>query len=80
VIGFHFLLIWRLGKTTGLKALSSALMGLILCSFLTGAAMAYFNVPAALQPVHLLLATICFGIQLLLYFQLNSSKKEVLFG
>jgi cytochrome c oxidase assembly protein subunit 15 len=80
VIGFHFLLIWRLGKTTGLKALSSALMALILFSFLTGAAMAYFNVPAALQPVHLLLATICFGIQLLLYFQLNSSKKEVLIG
>jgi cytochrome c oxidase assembly protein subunit 15 len=80
VIGFHFLLIWRLGKTTGLKALSSALMALILSSFLTGAAMAYFNVPAAIQPVHLLLATICFGIQLLLYFQLNSSKKEVLIG
>jgi cytochrome c oxidase assembly protein subunit 15 len=80
VIGFHFLLIWRLGKTTGLKALSSALMALILSSFLTGAAMAYFNVPAALQPVHLLLATICFSIQLLLYFRLNSSKKEVLFG
>jgi cytochrome c oxidase assembly protein subunit 15 len=80
VIGFHFLLIWRLGKTTGLKALSSALMALILSSFLTGAAMAYFNVPAALQPVHLLLATICFGIQLLLYFRLNSSKKEVLIG
>ncbi len=80
VIGFHFLLIWRLGKTTGLKALSSALMALILFSFLTGAAMAYFNVPAALQPVHLLLATICFGIQLLLYFQLNSGKKEVLIG
>lgn len=80
VIGFHVLLIWRLGKTTGLKALSSALMALILFSFLTGAAMAYFNVPAALQPVHLLLATICFGIQLLLYFQLNSSKKEVLIG
>jgi cytochrome c oxidase assembly protein subunit 15 len=80
VTGFHFLLIWRLGKTTGLKALSSALMALILFSFLTGAAMAYFNVPAALQPVHLLLATICFGIQLLLYFQLNSSKKEVLIG
>jgi cytochrome c oxidase assembly protein subunit 15 len=80
VIGFHFLLIWRLGKTTGLKALSSALMALILSSFLTGAAMAYFSVPAALQPVHLLLATICFGIQLLLYFQLNSSKKELLIG
>jgi cytochrome c oxidase assembly protein subunit 15 len=80
VIGFHFLLIWRLGKTTGLKALSSALMALILSSFLTGAAMAYFSVPAALQPVHLLLATICFGVQLLLYFQLNSSKKEVLIG
>jgi cytochrome c oxidase assembly protein subunit 15 len=78
VIVFHFLLFWRLRKTTGLKALSSALMGLILSSFLSGAAMAYFNVPAVLQPVHLLLATICFGVQLLLYFRLNSRTKEVL--
>jgi heme a synthase len=80
VLGFHFLLFWRLGKTTGLKALSNALIGLILGSFLTGVGMAYFGVPAALQPIHLLLAAICFGLQLLLYFRLNSSKKEVLIG
>jgi cytochrome c oxidase assembly protein subunit 15 len=78
VVGFHFLLIWRLSKTTGHKALSSALMALILSLFLTGAAMAYFNVPAFLQPIHLLLATVCLGLQLLLLFRLNSSRKVVL--
>jgi heme a synthase len=77
VLALHYFLIARLYKTTGAKALTSALMALILCSFLTGAAMAYFSVPAFLQPIHLLLATVCFGMQLLLLFRLNSSGKMV---
>jgi heme a synthase len=78
VLIFHGILIWQLYKTTGAKVLTSALMTLILCSFLTGAGMAYFSVPAFLQPVHLLLATISFGLQLILFFRLNSSKNSVL--
>jgi heme a synthase len=78
VVAVHYFLIARLYKTTGAKALTNALMALILCSFLTGAGMAYFSVPAFLQPVHLLLATVCFGLQLLLLFKLNSSRKVVL--
>jgi heme a synthase len=78
VVALHYFLIARLYKTTGAKALTSALMALILCSFLTGAAMAYFSVPAFLQPIHLLLAAVCFGLQLLLLFRLNSSRKVVL--
>jgi heme a synthase len=77
VVAFHYFLIARLYKTTGAKALTSAIMALILCSFLTGVGMAYFSVPAFLQPVHLLLATVCFGLQLLLLFRLNSSRKMV---
>jgi heme a synthase len=77
VLALHYFLIARLYKTTGAKALTSALMALILCSFLTGVGMAYFSVPAFLQPVHLLLATVCFGLQLLLLFRLNSSRKMV---
>ncbi|MCX8491544.1 MAG: COX15/CtaA family protein, partial [Cyclobacteriaceae bacterium] len=80
VLGLHILLFWRLGKTTALNALSNALIGLIWGSLLTGVGMAYFNIPAALQPIHLLLAAISFGLQVLLYFRLNSSKKEVLIG
>ncbi len=78
VVAVHYFLIARLYKTTGAKALTSALMALILCSLLTGIGMAYFAVPAFLQPVHLLLATVCFGLQLLLLFRLNSSRKTVL--
>ncbi|MFM9841096.1 MAG: COX15/CtaA family protein [Cyclobacteriaceae bacterium] len=74
LVASHYFLIARLYKTTGAKALTSALMALILCSFLTGAGMAYFSVPAFLQPVHLLLATVCLGFQLLLLFRLNGSR------
>jgi heme a synthase len=78
VLVFHGILICQLCKTTGAKVLTSALMTLILCSLLTGAGMAYFSVPAFLQPMHLLLATISFGLQLILFFRLNSSKNSVL--
>jgi heme a synthase len=77
VVIIHAVLIWQLNKTSGNKALPRALMMLILCSVLTGVGMAYFNVPAFLQPVHLLLATVCFGLQLLLLFRLNSRRGVV---
>ncbi len=68
---------WYTRKTIGLKTLSLALFVLILSSFATGITLAWFNVPAAIQPVHLVLATIAFGIQLSLFFKLNSKQKLV---
>ena len=68
---------WYTRKTIGLKTLSLALFVLILSSFATGLTLAWFNVPAAIQPVHLVLATIAFGIQLSLYFRLNGKQKLV---
>lgn len=65
---------WYTRKTIGLKTLSLALFVLILSSFATGVTLAWFNVPAAIQPVHLVLATIAFGIQLSLFFRLNSNR------
>jgi cytochrome c oxidase assembly protein subunit 15 len=65
---------WYTRKTIGLKTLSLALFVLILSSFATGVTLAWFNVPAAIQPVHLTLATIAFGIQLSLFFRLNSNR------
>jgi heme a synthase len=73
----HGALVWQLMKTTGAKTLIRAVILLILGSFLTGVAMAYFSVPAFLQPVHLLLATVTFGVQLYLFFSLDSSRKMV---
>ena len=36
--------------------------------------MAYFGIPRVAQPVHLLLATVAFGIQLFLLMKLNVSQ------
>jgi cytochrome c oxidase assembly protein subunit 15 len=65
-------------KSTELKALSRAVILLILASFFTGVVMAYFSVPAAFQPIHLLLATVTFGVQLYLFFSITKAKQPVL--
>jgi cytochrome c oxidase assembly protein subunit 15 len=72
------ILIWKLMKSTELKALSRAVILLILASFFTGVVMAYFSVPAAFQPIHLLLATVTFGVQLYLFFSITKAKQPVL--
>lgn len=78
VLGFHLILLYLLRKTRGNKALPLALIILILGTLLTGTGMAYFGVPPFLQPVHLVLATITFGLQLHAYFNLNIEPGLVL--
>ena len=77
VLFLHAGLILNLRKTTGLKAFPVALILLILGTILTGAGMANFGVPSFLQPLHLLLATLCFGMQFLLLLKLSSKEKIV---
>lgn len=67
-----FVLKWR--KTAGVNPLTLALIVLILATILTGAGMAYFAVPAYLQPIHLLVATVTFGVQYLLFLRLLNQK------
>jgi cytochrome c oxidase assembly protein subunit 15 len=38
--------------------------------------MAYFAIPAFLQPIHLLLATVTFGMQIFLLFELNAARAK----
>ncbi|MBL7871465.1 MAG: COX15/CtaA family protein [Cyclobacteriaceae bacterium] len=66
-------LVVRLMKTSGRNPLTLSLIVLILLTLFSGAGMAYFAVPAALQPIHLLVATVTFGVQFLLYLRLNTS-------
>lgn len=65
---------FQMRKTIALKTLSGAMFLLILCSLATGVIMAYFNIPAVFQPLHLLFATVCFGLQLMLFFKMDSSN------
>ncbi|HYC85282.1 MAG TPA: COX15/CtaA family protein, partial [Chryseosolibacter sp.] len=78
VLILHVGLIFNLRKTDGLKSFPLTLILLILGTILTGAGMAWFAVPAFLQPVHLLLATVTFGMQFRLLLKLKGNVKHVL--
>jgi len=78
VFGLHVILVVKMVKTSTEKVLSLGLIALILGALLTGAGMAYFSVPYLLQPVHLLLGTLIFGVQLLLLFRINTVRSKVL--
>ena len=71
VVLLHVGLVLTLRKTPASKALQLALILLIAGTILSGVGMAWFAIPAFLQPAHLLLATACFGIQFLFLLKLN---------
>jgi heme a synthase len=79
VLLVHIGLIVRLRQTQGIKVFPVTLILLILSTILTGAGMAYFGVPPFLQPIHLLLASVTFGMQFLLLLKLNR-KEELQFS
>lgn len=56
------------------SALANWVIVLIGVEILTGAIMAYFAIPAILQPVHLTLAVIALGIQFVLLLLLNKER------
>lgn len=78
VLILHVGLIANLRKTEGLKAFPLALILLILGTILTGVGLGYFGVPPYLQPVHLLLATVTFGLQFMLLLRIK--RKEIALG
>jgi len=78
VLLIHVGLIFNLRRTRAFKGFQLSLILLILGTIITGVGMAWFAVPAFLQPVHLLLATVCFGVQFLLVLKLNRRESAVL--
>ena len=58
-------------KTTPTNPLSITLVLLILLTVLTGAGLAYLGMPAFLQPIHLLIATMACGTQFLFFLRLE---------
>lgn len=78
VLLLHIGLILNLHKTQGLKGFKVTLALLILGTFLSGIGMAWFNIPAFLQPVHLLMATGSFGMQFLFLLKVNRKETPLL--
>jgi cytochrome c oxidase assembly protein subunit 15 len=71
VLLLNAFLIVKLWKMHRLNRFALSVILLILGTILTGAGMAWFAVPPFLQPVHLLLATITFGVQFLLILEVR---------
>lgn len=78
VLLLHIGLILNLHKTQGLKGFKVTLILLILGTFLSGIGMAWFSIPAFLQPVHLLMATGSFGMQFLFLLKVNRKEAPLL--
>jgi cytochrome c oxidase assembly protein subunit 15 len=74
VLFLHIALIIHLRRTKKLGYLSTLLIGLVIIAIGSGAVMAYFSIPSYIQPLHLLLATLIFGIQILLFLKLNTQQ------
>ncbi|MCK8492121.1 COX15/CtaA family protein [Spirosoma sp. RP8] len=66
ILAFHVAVIYqlrKLGKNGWISAIATWLIVLVFIEILTGVIMAYMGVPAAAQPIHLLLAIIIIGLQ-----------------
>jgi len=66
--------LWQLGSAR-LRQLVMATLGVIGMEILAGVILASFSFPAAVQPVHLTLATVLFGIQFLLLLAVARARK-----
>jgi len=77
-----FILYKNSNKNNYILNLSKILLALVVFEVLTGVLMAYFAIPAYAQPIHLLLATIIFGIQFyfILLFNYPSVNEETEVG
>ncbi|QHT71935.1 heme A synthase [Rhodocytophaga rosea] len=74
----HVYLFYTLMKGTAREGMiyfyTKLLLITIIAEIIAGVGMAYFGIPAFLQPVHLLLAVVAIGIQFILLLLLNQEK------
>lgn len=78
VFAFHMWFIRSLMKNTQqnglLRSYGKAMLALVGLEILTGVIMAYFSIPASLQPVHLTLSIIMLGVQFVAFLLLNAEN------
>ena len=69
VLVINGFLLWKLKPIS--EPLSKWILGIIGVEILSGITLTYFDFPAAMQPVHIVLASILFGVQFLLWLRLR---------
>ena len=64
-------------KERGWRRSIITLIGLVFLEILTGIILAYFDMPAFSQPLHLVLATLIFGVQVFLFVFYRRVKTRI---
>ncbi len=78
ILALHVYLIWLLKKNIQREGLTYkfmvALLAIVIIEIISGIIMAYFGVPAYIQPIHLTLAILSLGIQFIVYLLINAER------
>jgi heme a synthase len=81
ILGLHIYLIWQLKKNIQQQGIiykfMQALVLIVGVEILSGTIMAYFGVPAYIQPIHLTLAIVSLGIQFVILLLMNFKRISV---
>lgn len=68
--------LWQLGSKR-LGQLAAATLSVVGLEILAGIVLAYFSLPAGVQPIHLTLATVLFGVQFLALLAVARARKTL---
>ncbi len=77
LLALHVYMFYVLLKNVELKSITKWLLIIVAVEILSGALMAYFGVPAFIQPIHLLLGTLIVGVQYYLLLLINHKQKSL---
>lgn len=81
LLGLHLYLVWLLtlkkDAPKSLKLYGAIMLWIVGAEVLSGVIMAYFGVPAAIQPIHLLLGTLIIGVQYYVLLLLGNKRVQI---
>lgn len=81
LLALHAYLLWKLFKeevrSKQLIRFTRILLSIVIIEVVSGAVMAYFSVPAFIQPVHLLLGSVIIGVQFYLWLHLRNKELKL---
>lgn len=73
ILASHLLFVFMLFKQRVKLNIAVSLLAVVILSIATGVIMAYFAIPAFIQPAHLLFGTLAFGLQFMIFLQLRNA-------
>lgn len=83
LLGLHVYLFYKLWKTNDNEAFTKPmlfLVSIVIIEILSGVIMAYFAIPAFIQPIHLLFGSLIVGVQYYLFLIMRQKGNEAIGG